>query len=735
MKKLLLSLGVVGLVLIVLLIALVIFLPKLVDTQTFRTQLTEQVRELTGQELSVNGELSISVFPWLGIRTGEIRLSQPPSVGLDQPVLLSVQQANVGVKFLPLFQKKIEISEVLFESPTITYIETKNGSTSLDGINQIGAEGQADDASPASPDATDSSGFQPAAIVIAGVSINNGKLTVDNQAAGERHQVDDLTLSVGNLLGGKQEPLSFSANVIPHQQQAIFVELTAQALADLESQQLALNDVKFTVEQDSATALINLQSASVSAERAEFMKMDLSINTGELMTPVLKPELAISRAVIDLVDKKTENIAFSLIEKNLDANASGDIQLDFASGSPLYKGQFSLSELAPIKIINFFEIDYAAASDKVLQKFSLGTHFNGSDKGVSVSDLSMQLDESTLKGNVAIVNFEQPAYRFLADLDRINIDDYLPPSDPEATPEQASQSSDESMALLLPIAIFKQMNANGIFSAGEIQAAGVKLQSLNLNIASTKNTVNINPSALLYEGKMSGAISYKAVTTQRSTLDIAPKFTNVHFGDLLTDADITDQVSGKGSIDINVQVVDDNGKQSNQGTIAFLVKDGALKNIDIQEIINDTQDKIDRLKGKTPAPRPETRSETRFAEAVGTFTLNNFVLTNNDLLVKAPAFRVNGEGEVDIEQQAMDYLVEVALVKSDEGQGGQELSDLQGVLVPVAIKGDFEDPKISVDVKKLIEANTKKDVDQEVQEKKEKLIEDTKKKLLDKLFN
>ena len=749
MKKLLLSLGVVALVLIGLLIALVIFLPKLVDTQTFRNQLTEQVRELTGQELSVDGDLSISVFPWLGIRTGEIRLSQPPSVGLDQAPLLSVQRADVGVKFLPLLQKKIEISEIVFASPNINYIETKNGSTSLDGFSQNEQAQEKPQVQQTNESA--SSGFAPAAIVIAGVSITDGQLTIDNQATGERHSIQNLQLSMGNLLGGGQEPVSFLADVTLHEQPLIAVALESKAQLALEAQTLTLSDTELSVEQNNAKAEFILDNLEASAETITINKLKGNINTAELLAATLEPELSITRIHYDLLNQQTNNIAFSLLEKTLGLNATGDIEINMAQEVPLYKGQLVIDELVPLNIMALFGVDYQAANDKVLKAFALSTQFNGSDKGLTINQLAAQLDQTTLSGNLAILNFEKPRYNFLLNLDRINLDDYMPPQT-EQTETTASVES-EPLALLLPVEIFKNIYANGNFTAELIQASGIKLQDLDLAVASTETTVSIQPSATLYEGSIGGSIDYKALSAQRSLVTIAPTLSNVQFGGLLADADITDQISGRGALDINIEVTDNNGEQTNQGTIGFLIKDGALKNIDIQKSLYEAQDRIDRLKGKTPKERPATRSETRFAEASGTFTLDNFVLNNNDLLVKAPAFRVNGEGIVNIENQSMDYLAKVAIVETDEGQGGKELSDLKGLIVPLSIKGTFAEPKPSVDVKRLLEANTKKDVDQEVdskkqvinekleekkqavEEKKEELLEDAKKKLLNKFLN
>ena len=73
-------------VIFVLLIIIAIMLPRLIDTDAFREKLITQVKETTGQTLTIDGELSVSTFPWLGIETGKIALSQAET--LDKGTLL-----------------------------------------------------------------------------------------------------------------------------------------------------------------------------------------------------------------------------------------------------------------------------------------------------------------------------------------------------------------------------------------------------------------------------------------------------------------------------------------------------------------------------------------------------------------------------------------------------------------------------------------------------------------------
>ena len=74
---------------------------------------------------------------------------------------------------------------------------------------------------------------------------------------------------------------------------------------------------------------------------------------------------------------------------------------------------------------------------------------------------------------------------------------------------------------------------------------------------------------------------------------------------------------------------------------------------------------------------------------------------NSDLQLRGPLLRLTGGGEVNIVKENLDYVVRPKLVASLEGQGGQQ-SDLQGLEVPVRIKGPWKTPRISPDIEGIV---------------------------------
>jgi len=90
------------LTLIVLLILAVFFIPKFVDPNDYREDIIALAKEHTGRDLRLDGDLSVSVFPWLGVRTQGLAFSQPDKIGGD---MISVESAQLRVKLMPLLSK------------------------------------------------------------------------------------------------------------------------------------------------------------------------------------------------------------------------------------------------------------------------------------------------------------------------------------------------------------------------------------------------------------------------------------------------------------------------------------------------------------------------------------------------------------------------------------------------------------------------------------------------------
>ena len=100
-------------VLLLLLVAAVIIVPLVVDPNDYKEQIVNQVQKHTGRELTIGGDLELSVFPWLGVGINELALSNAPGFG-DEP-FAEIGLASVRVKLMPLLQSQVEVDRITLQ--------------------------------------------------------------------------------------------------------------------------------------------------------------------------------------------------------------------------------------------------------------------------------------------------------------------------------------------------------------------------------------------------------------------------------------------------------------------------------------------------------------------------------------------------------------------------------------------------------------------------------------------
>ena len=138
------------------------------------------------------------------------------------------------------------------------------------------------------------------------------------------------------------------------------------------------------------------------------------------------------------------------------------------------------------------------------------------------------------------------------------------------------------------------------------------------------------------------------------------------------------------------------------------------------------------LKGESTQAANQ-KEKTDFSELSATFNIKNGVAHNNDLSGKSPLLRLGGEGDIDVGNEALDYLVKATIVATAGGQGGKELVDLKGLTVPVKLSGPFTSPQYKIDYSGIAAGAAKAVVEQKTEEVKKKAQEKVQEQLGDKL--
>ena len=327
---------------------------------------------------------------------------------------------------------------------------------------------------------------------------------------------------------------------------------------------------------------------------------------------------------------------------------------------------------------------------------------------LNVSPFAVKLDESQIKGSFGISRFEKPIYHFDVDIDKLDADRYIAKSETKPAAEAAGKPSTDTP---IDLSALKSINADGELRIGWLNLANVKSTNVRIKLKADDGVAQLAPfSANLYEGVMNGSLQVDA----RATPQIAFKqnMTGIAIGPLLVDAINNDMLSGKGNLNLDVTTSGatvNTLKKSLNGTAGLKLTDGAVKGIDIAGTIRGYKDKLSSLKGEASVEGDKTQ-KTDFSEMTATFNIKDGIARNDDLDMKAPLFRIAGNGQVDIGNETIDYLAKPTIVKSLAGQGGAGLDELSGVTIPVKVTGTFAKPKYALDFAGVATAIAKKKV-------------------------
>ena len=119
-------------VIVFLVLAAAIVIVVLIDPNDYKPQIAAAVKQHTTREIEIEGDLGLSLFPWLGIETGKISLSNAPGFG-DSP-FAEIEHTQIKVKLLPLLAKQIEVSRIVVKGLILNLAKNKNGASNWEDL-------------------------------------------------------------------------------------------------------------------------------------------------------------------------------------------------------------------------------------------------------------------------------------------------------------------------------------------------------------------------------------------------------------------------------------------------------------------------------------------------------------------------------------------------------------------------------------------------------------------------
>ncbi|MBV8783806.1 MAG: AsmA family protein [Gammaproteobacteria bacterium] len=644
--------------LLALIVVLLLAVRVFVNPNDYKPRIAQEVQSSTGRELSLPGEIHLAVFPWIALELGPASLGNPP--GFSAEPFAAVRRAKLRVRVLPLLRGQLEVGRIEIEGLDLRLRKNAKG----EGNWQFG-NGAAAGGSGGGHGATLSS--------LGGVHITDSRFSFQDLSA------EAVNLEVGALGAGQVTPIKFSAQ-LRTAPAAAPVPVSGQFQLGLES---AAPQYRFSG--------LRLQGALRRAGAPQPLpwefraaSADLDLDAGTLHAPAFSAQLGA-------------------------AHLSGALAGTHLTDSPAFTGSFALEPVSPRELMPQLGIAAPRTRDaKALTRLAARGTFSYGSKQLAARDLDVQLDESTLRGSVAVTDLDTEALRADLNLDHIDLDRYrAPPAPAPRTPPPAGGPT------ALPTAPLKALRLEGRFAVGSARVSGLTLTQLALSVEAKDGVTHIAPAtAHLYGGDYNGDVTLDE-RTALPTLRMEHTLRNVDLQPLLKDFAQSQRLSGRGTLlmSLSARGADTDAlMRSLGGHLSANLEHGAVEGVDLWFEINRA---VALLQQQAP-PAGASSGRTGFDTFKASAEVVNGIASNKDLSIVSQNLRVAGQGTVNLVAQSLDYRLRATVLK--DPKAGRALAE-----IPLTVSGPLASPKVRPDLEGLAKARVQQELDKHKDELQQKV--------------
>lgn len=758
-----LILGTIAIVAVVLIVATVVVMN--LDLNKHKDRIQQVVLDKTGRELQINGEISASLFPWIGFSLNDVTFANAD--GFTGEFFGKVTSSDLKVQVLPLLTGNINVKLIEFNGLELNLQRNADGKTNWDDLMATTAVVETDSGTDDVVQEVEAGAPVVAALSVGGVVIADAKVRWSDMQAGNDVALDQFNLTTGAISLSETFPFETTFKVASN---SAGVASDVSASGDI-NVNLAENIYQLTGLKLKTTATgtaLPMDSLSVAlggdlVTDLNSQTLDFSSMTGDVAGVPLQGEVHVTNMIdapsvfgelaggrfdaAGLLDQlkvqlpetfdrtllidagfsvKFQQFDDQLLVNNLVLSSSGiaingDFQITNLARSAVVSGTLATDAFNPGPWAKSFGVE--PSDPAVLKNAQLSTSIRQSGQLLTLNDLKLVLDDFNLDGDIEIadINAAMPPVKFALKGTEIDLDRYLPateegdgtaPADAEPTVAQAPTP--------LPVELLRQLDISGDIKMGKLKVAGVTVSDIALPLLAKDGRIELNEGkAQLYDGTLFSSIALDAVS-EEPLLTISTNLNGIQAEPLLEDI-LQDSAPLSGTAIISADLLSrgvtlEDMLARASGAITTRFTDGAVNGINLGREIRRGK----ALLGGEQLSAVEPEVKTDFTELSVSAEIADGVLQSDDLAFKSPLLRLSGAGTVDLPQEVVDYVLQILVTATGEGQGGKELADLNGLELPVPIRGSFSD--LSVDFTGVLVNGLKADLVNQLKAKKDALL-------------
>ena len=644
-------------------VVLVVAVVTLVDPMQYQALVIDQVRERTGRELLLAGPVELDLLPCCAVRIDKATLGNPP--GFPAETFLSIDSARLGLRLWPLLTRRaVEIGSVTIEGLQANLLARKDGSNNwhFDG----------DEA--ANPDSI--SGTREAAdFSVASIELNNATLSYTDEADGSRYRIEELDVRTGPIR--TDAPVDLRAS------------LKATDLSD---------NTRVTLQISGPVALA--QTGVVSAAD---LATGIELHTNALPDDGMQAKLKLKDLSFDPASSTGTIGSFSgtteMASLTLDIDGRGSFGKTTRLGGGLRFAPFSPRDL----LVRLKQEPPETADAEVLKKLSGSSEWFYEEQAAGLRKLDLKLDDSDISGGVSRElpsgqSTLTPRIRFDLRIDQLNLDRYLAPETEQIAGRKSKGDASppgEASPLL------RELNLEGRLHIGQLVFDGLKLSDADISVSADKGRIRLDPlSARLYGGESQGQVRLDA-SANPMRLEIDQKLVKVDMGALLTDFADVKNLGGTMNLSLKGSSSGNSGDalmQNLAADLSFAMDKGVYRGMDVWYEIRRAYATLKR----TPAPTRTGTEETPIDSLQLSGKLRNGTFNTDTLIAEIPFLRVSGKAAVEVQTKTLASELEALVFEKPVFADDTSLAELENVRIPFTVSGPVADPKVRVDLGKMV---------------------------------
>ncbi|MEM1391601.1 MAG: AsmA family protein [Pseudomonadota bacterium] len=376
----------------------------------------------------------------------------------------------------------------------------------------------------------------------------------------------------------------------------------------------------------------------------------------------------------------------------LDADYTGRLSL---GGQGALNGQLSANSDDMRGLLGALDVELPDGDR--LRSFSIKGNTSGSFEGLSLADITLDLDDLSATGKLgADISGTRP--KLTANLSMLRLD-LTPFLGTEDAPAQTMEDWDNT-----PLALdsLKMLDADLTLNAGEVVINEITLQDALL-VTTLNNGVlraifrraENQPGFRAFDGAWAGDMTLNA-STEVPSVSIDATAEGVAAEKLFEALTGFNRLGGIGRVELDLSSEGNSLKSlvgGLDGDFETSLDDGVLRGINLTQFVRSAENLTGLLSSgdlsiASFSGAVSETAETEFTEFLGDLKFENGIAAIEDLELLNPVVGVTGVGSINLLDRTIDMTLTPRVDRAAQGQGNT--IGLNGIAVPISIRGPWD---------------------------------------------